>query len=127
MGNGPGGLSDYVKAFRREKLLQGGFIWEWANHGLLTKDGDGHPYYAYGGDFGDAPNDADFVLDGMLWSDHTPNPGLVEYKKVIEPITVERLEQPGKLTIRNHLFFVSSSFLSCFWSVTEEDKPATEF
>ena len=52
MGNGPGGLDDYQDAFRKYKRLQGGFIWEWANHGLLHKDG----YYAYGGDFGDQPH-----------------------------------------------------------------------
>lgn len=126
MGNGPGGLKNYISSFRTEKLLQGGFIWEWANHGLLTRDSQGRPYYAYGGDFGDFPNDADFVMDGMLWSDHTPNPGLVEYKKVIEPVTVEDWEGGGKVRIRNHNFFVDLSYLTCWWSITRNDSVASD-
>ena len=59
MGNGPGALEDYQKLFRKHRRLQGGFIWEWANHGLWKEDGngDGRGYYAYGGDFVDEPND----------------------------------------------------------------------
>ena len=51
MGNGPGLLQDYQKAFREHRRLQGGFIWEWANHGLWKDEGNGKGYYAYGGDF----------------------------------------------------------------------------
>jgi len=86
MGNGPGLLEDYQAAFREHRRLQGGFIWEWANHGLWKEDANGKKYYAYGGDFGDVPNDGDFVMDGLCFSDHTPTPGLVELKKVIAPI-----------------------------------------
>lgn len=85
MGNGPGLLEDYQAAFREDRRLQGGFIWEWANHGLLKKD-DGKAFYAYGGDFGDLPNDGTFVMDGLCYSDHTPTPGLLELKTVIAPI-----------------------------------------
>ncbi|KAL2258159.1 hypothetical protein VTK26DRAFT_8643 [Humicola hyalothermophila] len=88
MGNGPGWLEDYEEAFRTYPRLQGGFIWEWANHGLWKEDPDGKAYYAYGGDFGDVPNDGTFVMDGLLNSDHTPTPGLIELKKVIEPVKV---------------------------------------
>ncbi|CAH0022479.1 unnamed protein product [Clonostachys rhizophaga] len=106
MGNGPGGLRDYIETFRSEKMLQGGFVWQWANHGLLTQTEDGAQYYGYGGDFGDKLNDADFVLDGLLWSDHTPKPGLAEYKKVIEPLTVGNLDlKDGTVSLRSHYFF----------------------
>ncbi|KAK4194835.1 intracellular beta-galactosidase BgaD [Triangularia verruculosa] len=88
MGNGPGWLEDYQEAFRSHARLQGGFIWEWANHGLLKKDDDGKEYYAYGGDFGDTPNDGTFVMDGLVNSVHEPTPGLVELKKVFEPVKV---------------------------------------
>ncbi|KAK9489946.1 glycoside hydrolase superfamily [Lipomyces doorenjongii] len=69
-------------------MLQGGFDWEWANHGLwieATKPGE-TGYYAYGGDFGDFPNDGDFVMDGLCFSDHTPTPGLEELSKAYEPV-----------------------------------------
>jgi beta-galactosidase len=85
MGNGPGALEVYQTAFREHRRLQGGFIWEWANHGLWKGEHQ-KEFYAYGGDFGDIPNDRTFVMDGMCFSDHTPTPGLTEYKKVIEPV-----------------------------------------
>ena len=118
MGNGPGGLEDYIKAFRGEELFQGGFIWEWCNHGLLKREGD-TTYYAYGGDFGDEPNDADFVMDGMTWSDHSANPGLVEYKKVIEPVTVS-LVDGKKLQVQSHYEFIDLSHLTASWHLVKE-------
>ncbi|KAL2431362.1 Beta-galactosidase [Exophiala dermatitidis] len=86
MGNGPGLLEEYQEAFRSHRRLQGGFTWEWANHGLWKEDNNGKNYYAHGGDFGDVPNDGTFVMDGLCHSDHTPSRGLVELKKAIEPI-----------------------------------------
>ena len=88
MGNGPGAIKEYIDAFYKYPLLMGGFVWEWANHGLLTTNKEGKRYYAYGGDFCDEPNDGNFVMDGVLFSDHTPTPGLAEYKKAIEPVQV---------------------------------------
>ncbi|KAK4167171.1 glycoside hydrolase [Cladorrhinum sp. PSN259] len=88
MGNGPGWLQDYQDLFRKYPRLQGGFIWEWANHGLLKNDNNGKSYYAYGGDFGDVPNDGAFVMDGLVSSTHTPTPGLHELKKVIQPVSL---------------------------------------
>lgn len=55
---------------------------------MLQKTKDGKEFYGYGGDFGDFPNDGNFVMDGMLDSDHKPNSGLVEYKKALEPVQV---------------------------------------
>ncbi|KAK8125119.1 uncharacterized protein PG998_000878 [Apiospora kogelbergensis] len=96
MGNGPGNIKEYVDVFYKYPKLQGGFVWEWANHGLLKKDEEsGQEFYAYGGDFGDVPNDYNFVMDGVLFSDHTPNPGLIEYKKALEPVQVVS-HAPGK-------------------------------
>ncbi|KAJ4191823.1 hypothetical protein NW767_010729 [Fusarium falciforme] len=127
MGNGPGGLKDYIDTFRSEKMLQGGFIWQWANQGLLTKSENGTSYYGYGGDFGDRLNDADFILDGLCWSDHTPNPGLAEYKKVIEPVTVQDFDpKTGTVSLQSHYFFSDLSHLSCSWSVTVQDEESTE-
>ncbi|KAL6410930.1 Beta-galactosidase-like protein [Ilyonectria robusta] len=117
MGNGPGGLVDYVDLYRTEKLLQGGFIWEWCNHGFLKKEGN-TSYYAYGGDFGDYPNDADFAMDGLTWSDHTGNPGLAEYRKVIQPVTV-RLDGRS-LYVRSHYDFIDLGHLSASWHLVRE-------
>lgn len=119
MGNGPGLLEDYQAAFRSHRRLQGGFIWEWANHGLWKEDGDtGKKYYAYGGDFGDVPNDGDFVMDGLCFSDHTPTPGLVQLKKVFAPIRAWLEEKEGKsLVVSNEYDFLSLEHISVDYKV----------
>jgi beta-galactosidase len=115
MGNGPGLLEDYQAAFRSHRRLQGGFIWEWANHGLWKEDANGKKYYAYGGDFGDVPNDGDFVLDGLCFSDHTPTPGLVQLKKAIAPI---RAWLEGEdLLVSNEYDFASLDHISVDYKV----------
>ncbi|CRK17088.1 hypothetical protein BN1723_011218 [Verticillium longisporum] len=86
MGNGPGALDDYVETFEANERLQGGYIWEWANHGIWKEDPDGKKYYAYGGDFDDFPNDGTFVMDGLLHSTHEPTLGLVQLKKSYQPL-----------------------------------------
>ncbi|KAK9350314.1 hypothetical protein V1523DRAFT_464774 [Lipomyces doorenjongii] len=78
MGNGPGSLKEYAEVFRDLRILQGGFVWEWANHGFKKVNADGTQFYGYGGDFGEYPHDGTFVMDGLCFSDHTPTPGLVE-------------------------------------------------
>ena len=92
MGNGPGGLKEYWDAFYSSPRLQGGFVWEWLDHGIRQRRPDGREFFAYGGDFGDEPNDGNFVIDGLLFSDRTPSPGLTELAKVIEPV---RRGSPG--------------------------------
>jgi beta-galactosidase len=93
MGNSNGGLADYFAAFRRYPRLQGGFIWEWADHGLRKVDRSGRAYWAYGGDFGDRPNDANFCADGLLWPDRTPHPAVNELKHLGQPVSIEALSR----------------------------------
>ncbi|MET8026939.1 glycoside hydrolase family 2 TIM barrel-domain containing protein [Streptomyces avermitilis] len=90
MGNGPGGLADYQRLFETYDRLQGGFVWEWIDHGIK----DERYGFAYGGDFGEELHDGNFVCDGLLFPDRTPSPGLVEYKKVIEPVRIEDWGSP---------------------------------
>jgi beta-galactosidase len=89
MGNSNGGLADYYAAFERHDALQGGFIWEWIDHGIRQTDERGREYWAYGGDFGDEPNDANFCADGLVWPDRTPHPALAELKYLARPVGVE--------------------------------------
>ncbi|KAK3259323.1 hypothetical protein CYMTET_31673, partial [Cymbomonas tetramitiformis] len=75
MGNSNGNLKEYWDAFRAEKGLQGGFIWDWVDQGLL-KHGDSTPKkWLYGGDFGDTPNDKQFCLNGLIWPGSNPASG----------------------------------------------------
>ncbi|KAH8169851.1 glycosyl hydrolases family 2, TIM barrel domain-containing protein [Sarocladium implicatum] len=111
MGNGPGALQDYQDMFRKYERLQGGFIWEWANHGLEHKDG----YYAYGGDFGEDPHDHTFVMDGLCNSEHKPTPGLVELKRVFQPV---RFAVEGdRVMITNEYDFIGLEHLEGKYSI----------
>jgi beta-galactosidase len=122
MGTGPGNIKEYVDAFYKHSALQGGWVWEWANHGLLTKTKDGKEYYGYGGDFGDAPNDGNFVMDGVLDSNHQPNSGLIEYKKALEPVQLVSFSDKT-FTIINRYDFTTLDGLACHWAtVTDTGK-----
>ncbi|KAK9480264.1 glycosyl hydrolases family 2, TIM barrel domain-containing protein [Lipomyces japonicus] len=118
MGNGPGGLPEYIDFFRKHRSLQGGFVWEWANHGLRTTTEDGIEYFGYGGDFGEYPHDGTFVFDGLLFSDHTPNPGLVAVKKAYEPVAVT-IKGDDSLQVTNYFDYVNLDGLVAKWHVSQ--------
>jgi beta-galactosidase/beta-glucuronidase len=121
MGNGPGGFTEYWETIYKYPRLQGGCVWEWCDHGIRQRTAEGQEYFAYGGDFGDEPNEGNFVIDGLVFSDRTPSPGLLEYKKVIEPVKVEALDvAKGVVRIRNLYDFITLNHLACAWSLTKE-------
>lgn len=111
MGNGPGNIKEYVDAFYTYPRLQGGFVWEWANHGMLTKNDQGEPCYAFGGDFGEDVHDYNFCLDGVLFSDHTPAPGLIEYAKAIEPVQLVDSSKSGLYKVINRYDIITLDHL----------------
>ncbi|OJJ46028.1 hypothetical protein ASPZODRAFT_67276 [Penicilliopsis zonata CBS 506.65] len=113
MGNAPGGLEEYMEAFRTHRRLQGGWIWEWANHGLWD---EAKGWYGYGGDFNDHPNDGNFVLDGLLYSDHTPTPGLIELKKAYAPLRAW-VGEDNAIVVENHYNFTSLEGLRAIYKV----------
>jgi beta-galactosidase len=116
MGNGPGGLSEYQELFDTYPRCQGGFIWEWIDHGIRVRTPRGE-YFGYGGDFGEPLHDGNFVADGLLFPDRTPSPGLLEYKKVIEPVRISG--DGGGLRISNRYDFAGLSHLDFVWSVED--------
>jgi beta-galactosidase len=126
MGNGPGGLSEYQALFERHPRCQGGFVWEWIDHGLRQRTADGVERYAYGGDFGEPLHDGNFVADGLLLPDRTPSPGLVEFKKVIEPVRIEGDANAGTLRVTNLHLFRDLSHLAFPWALEEEGEPVAE-
>ncbi len=99
MGNSLGGFDKYWQAFRDHPRLQGGFIWDWVDQSLTRTDEDGVSYSAYGGDFGDKPNDRQFCMNGLVFQDRTPHPALFEAQRAqqffhfnlvsYEPLVVE--------------------------------------
>jgi beta-galactosidase len=88
MGNSNGGLADYVDAFESIDGLQGGFVWEWKDHGLRQRLADGSERFAFGGQLGAGPHDANFVADGLCASDGSPHPALTEHTWLARPVTV---------------------------------------
>ena len=92
MGNGPGALREYQDLFYKYDKLQGGFVWEWFDHGIYSVSDEGKIYYKYGGDFGDDPTNGNFCIDGLLMPDRSASPGLLEYKKVIEPVETKAVD-----------------------------------
>ena len=119
MGNSNGTLSDYWGAFRRYHGLQGGFIWEWMDHGIRQTDPAGRPYWAYGGDFGDQPNDGNFVCDGLIWPDRVPHPAMHEFKYLIQPVTAEKVDAGGLVVrVHNRQDFQDLTWLRGAWEVT---------
>ncbi len=125
MGNSNGGLSDYFTAFERHEQLQGGFVWEWVDHGIRQTDENGREYWAYGGDFGENPNDANFCADGIVWPDRVPHPALAELKFLARPVRVEALDA-RRFLIRNLQDFASLDRLRGTWQLTLDGKPVSD-
>ncbi|MBQ7935528.1 MAG: DUF4981 domain-containing protein, partial [Clostridia bacterium] len=103
MGNGPGDLEDYWQCMDRNDGYTGGFVWEWCDHGIATEK-DGKTVYLYGGDHGEFPHDSNFCVDGLVYPDRRPSPGVFEYKNVMRPARFTHLGN-GRFTIKNYLDF----------------------
>ncbi|WP_225743803.1 glycoside hydrolase family 2 TIM barrel-domain containing protein [Marinilactibacillus sp. Marseille-P9653] len=118
MGNGPGAFKEYVELFYKYPRLQGGFVWEWIDHGIKIDRPDGKEAYAYGGDFGEKPHDSNFVIDGLVMPDRTPSPALLDYKKAIEPIHVRAIDlENGQFEIENRYDFIDLSAVYGVWEI----------
>ncbi len=172
MGNSNGGLADYWNAFKTYKGLQGGFIWDWVDQGIIQEadkntclsicnanagegrhetgerkeepgeawsieekqvechKAGGRYHWAYGGDFGDQPNDLDFCINGLVWPDRTPHPALEEHKKLVQPVEFCFVHtEEGLIKIINHYDFLKLDHLTFYCSVLLDGKEqaASEF
>ncbi len=116
MGAGPGGLLEYQQLFERYPRCQGGFIWEWIDHGIRQHTPDGREFFAYGGDFGEPLHDGSFIADGLLFPDRTPSPGLIEFAAVISPVRLVVVVAAGTVTVGNLRDFADTSDLRFTWA-----------
>jgi beta-galactosidase len=121
MGNGPGGLAEYQELFDRYPRCQGGFVWEWIDHGIRARTPDGVEYWAYGGDFGEPLHDGNFVADGLLLPDRTPSPGLLELKQVVSPVRI--VASKDGLRISNLHMASTLDHLRFDWRLEEDGTP----
>ncbi|MDO5980200.1 glycoside hydrolase family 2 TIM barrel-domain containing protein [Flavivirga spongiicola] len=127
MGNSVGNLQDYWDAIEKYDVLQGGCIWDWMDQGLLKKNEYGEQFWAYGGDYGDAPNDNNFCLNGLVRPDRTPNPSLYEVKKVYQNIKVTPVDLlKGRITIENKFDFQDLNAVQGRWELKADGKTLQE-
>lgn len=118
MGNSNGSLADYWDVITSTPGLQGGFLWEWKDHGLRQRLADGRMRVAYGGQFGDEPNDCNFVADGLMSADLEPHPAMREVAWVHRPVTVEGADADGDgLLVSNRRSFTDLSDLRARWDL----------
>ena len=123
MGNSNGTLAEYWDAIESTDGLQGGFMWEWWDHGLVQRLPDGTTRWAYGGDFGDRPNDGNFCLDGLVWPDRTPKPALWEHRQLAAPVRVFAGRDgvgEGSLELSNRQYFTGLDWLRASWELTAD-------
>jgi beta-galactosidase/beta-glucuronidase len=143
MGNSTGNLQEYWEAIYKYPRLLGGLIWEWADQGIHQVDEQGRAWYAYGGDFDDEPNSGHFCLDGLLFPDRSLKAAILEYKKVIEPVKIEMVEENDKdnntielgttpgasqhrvIKIKNKYDFLTLSHLDGEWQLLRDGRVVT--
>lgn len=129
MGNSSGNFQRYWDIIRSSKHMQGGFIWDWVDQGMLTKTADGRPFYAYGGDLGGyyLQNDENFCANGVVASDRTPHPGLFEVKKSYQSIifSAKNLET-GEIKVENLFDFTNLNNYAFKWVLTKDGKSVAE-
>lgn len=128
MGNSCGGLYDYWVDIHKELYLQGGFIWDYVNQGLRqTKMVDGleKEFFAYGGDFGDSPNDNNFCMNGIVTSELEPTPQLQEVRKVYENLFIKDLGK-GRIEVTSNRFFTPLDDLVLAYGVLDNGAGALD-
>jgi beta-galactosidase len=132
MGNAVGNLKEYWETIKTYKHLQGGSIWDWVDQGLRKYtgrviNGEKEWFWAYGGDYGDEPNDGNFCINGLVFPDRTLPPKIWEVKKVYQSIdiTPEDLSL-GKIRVYNGNYFISLDRFNCQWNVTEDGEVIEE-
>ncbi len=122
MGNGPGDLAEYWELIYKHDWFFGGCVWEMLDHAVATGDSPyADPRFLYGGDFGDAPNDGNFCVDGLVSPDRVPHTGMLEYKEVIKPVRITF--EDGKLRIENLRCFTDLSDLDFYWTLCKNGEP----
>lgn len=123
MGNSTGNLQDYWDVIEKYPKLQGGFIWDWVDQGLITTDENGEKYWTYGGDWGEEgmPSDGNFCINGIVWPDRTPKPALSEVKKVYQYVGFEPVNlADGLIRVTNKYDFTNLAEFNFDWELVSD-------
>ncbi len=125
MGNSTGNFQDLFDVFRSAPHMQGGFIWDWVDQGFKTTDENGRTYWSYGGDYGATgyTHDENFCINGMVFPDRTPHPGLLEVKKVYQDIRFSSKDpKTGAIIVENHFPSRSTAPYAFSWELLREGR-----
>ena len=121
MGNSNGTLAEYWQAIHTLPGLQGGFIWEFWDHGIEQTLSDGSKRSAYGGDFGEEKHDGNFCCDGMVFPDRSPKPAMLEFKTIATPLFITATSAAtGAFKVKNKNFFVTTRDYEITWKIAIE-------
>ena len=120
MGNSTGSLDLQWEQIYKYDNLQGGFIWDWVDQGLLEVDAEGSRYWTYGGDYGvDAPSDGNFLCNGLVGPDRKPHPGAYEVGHVYQNVSIS-LVSGRTFKVFNRFYFTSLEPYKILWKVTAD-------
>ena len=124
MGNSTGSLWDQWKAIYKYPNLQGGYIWDWVDQGILTHDENGRPFWAYGGDFGtNMPSDGNFCCNGIVSPDRTLHPAMNEVKYAHQYVGFEPVDlSKGIFKVQNRYYFTNLKKYMITYQVKANDK-----
>jgi beta-galactosidase len=120
MNNSVGNLQDYWDVIENHPKLQGGFIWEWVDQGMLKTAPDGQKFYGFGGDLSPVgtPSDGVFSIKGLVFPDRKPKPSLMEVKKVYQNVKFKAADAAkGEFWIKNAYFFTDLSDFNISWTI----------
>ena len=121
MGNSVGNLKEYWDAIEKYKTLIGGCIWDWVDQGLRKRSTDGREFWAYGGDYGDKPNDGNFCINGLVFPDRKIPPKMWEVKRVYQYVGVEAEDlSAGKIKVHNKYFYTNLEEFDAAWTLSED-------
>lgn len=116
MGNSCGSTDEYTTLWDKYPCLQGGFVWDWVDQSILTKDDQGREYLAYGGDFGDEPNDGHFCGNGLLFGDRRITPKYYEIQKLYQYVDFCAVDSVrGQVEIKNKYLFTDLADFELYW------------
>ncbi|MFZ5942275.1 MAG: glycoside hydrolase family 2 TIM barrel-domain containing protein [Bacteroidota bacterium] len=120
MGNSNGNFREYWELFNSKPVLQGGFIWDWVDQGLVKYSAEGIPFWAYGGDFGDQPNDHNFCINGLVFPDRTTKPAMQEIKYIQQYIGCQpKNGDPFAFSVTNNYSFLNLELFYVTWQLTD--------
>ena len=124
MGNSMGNVRDLFDLYEHYPALTGEFIWDWKDQGLkMDIPGKvGETYWAYGGDFGDKPNDGNFCTNGVVFSDYSISAKSYNTKKIYQPIDFLLKEDNKTFVLKSKLAFETIDYLNVTYSVLEDGK-----